>query len=292
MAVSQHRQLSRSFCVVSSERHSHSCYIPGKGRCLNAILYCSLPSLFLPLARYTPQHRVLIYKNKTKRQYESFEPHWHRSIYRVRMSRPALPIQSAITSTEQLVFGCTKRPATLGSACSSHAKSMEQVKYQTWSKPQTLPIWKSSDKGKSFCFLALIALILSTFSRCGWFQWQNSFIQTSGRTYKGQKGLEQYIWMRNGGREKKKVFSLYCDDVLYKIHRHPYSPWCVHCVYEMGLRQSSANSLSEELTCQNLDLLPVQVIHLPSTKNTQAPTQNKFRRLWAQKEGGPPSKKV
>lgn len=39
MAVSQHTQLSRSFCVVSSERHSHSRCVPGKGRCLNAILY-------------------------------------------------------------------------------------------------------------------------------------------------------------------------------------------------------------------------------------------------------------
>lgn len=93
-AVSQHTQLSRSFCVVSSERRSHSRYIPGKGRCLNAILYCSLP-LSLPLARYTPQHRVLIYRNKTKRQYESFEPQWHRSLYRVRTRRSAIPIQTA-----------------------------------------------------------------------------------------------------------------------------------------------------------------------------------------------------
>lgn len=93
MAVSQHTQLSRSFCVVSSERHSHSRYIPEKGRCLNAILYCSLP-LFLPLARYTPQHRVLIYKNKTKRQYESFEPQRQRSLYRVRTSRSAIPIKT------------------------------------------------------------------------------------------------------------------------------------------------------------------------------------------------------
>lgn len=42
-AVSQHIHLSRSFCVVSPGTHPHSRYIPGKGRCLNAILICSLP---------------------------------------------------------------------------------------------------------------------------------------------------------------------------------------------------------------------------------------------------------
>lgn len=48
MAVSQHTLLSKWLCVVSSERHSHSRFIPGKGRCLKAILFCSLP-----LASYT-----------------------------------------------------------------------------------------------------------------------------------------------------------------------------------------------------------------------------------------------
>lgn len=36
--------------------------------------------LSLTLARYTPQHRVLIYKNNKKGQYESFEPHRHTSL--------------------------------------------------------------------------------------------------------------------------------------------------------------------------------------------------------------------
>ena len=76
MAVSQHTQLSRSFCVVSPERHSHSRYIPGKGRRLNAILYCSPPlSLSLSPSPATPLNtEYLSTKTKQKRQYESFEP--------------------------------------------------------------------------------------------------------------------------------------------------------------------------------------------------------------------------
>ncbi len=128
MAVSQHTQLSRSFCVVSSERHSHSRYIPGKGRCLKAILYCSLP-LFLPLARYTPQHRVLIYKNKTKRQYESFEPQRHRLLYRVRTRRVAISIQTTNLKNEVNCFRCIGEDDTRGSACSSHAKSMWNIRH-------------------------------------------------------------------------------------------------------------------------------------------------------------------
>lgn len=76
-------------------------------------------SLFLPLARYTPQHRVLIYKNKTKGQYESFEPHWHRSLQRVRMSRPAIPNLSTVI---KLFFWLTYYNITEGNAGSSHAK--------------------------------------------------------------------------------------------------------------------------------------------------------------------------
>lgn len=58
-------------CCVFSETITQSLYT-WKGEMFKWHFVLLSPSL--PLARYTPQHRVLIYKNKTKRQYESFEP--------------------------------------------------------------------------------------------------------------------------------------------------------------------------------------------------------------------------
>lgn len=82
MAVSQHTLLSRSLCVVSSERHSHSRYIPGKGRCLNAILNCSLP-----LARYTLNTEYLSTKTKQKGNMRALSHSDTDHCCRVRMKR-------------------------------------------------------------------------------------------------------------------------------------------------------------------------------------------------------------
>lgn len=67
MAVSQHTQLSRSLCVLSSERHSHSRYIPGKGRCLNAILYCSLPLSLSPPRPLHPSTQSTYLQKQSKK---------------------------------------------------------------------------------------------------------------------------------------------------------------------------------------------------------------------------------
>lgn len=67
MAVSQHTQLSRSLCVLSSERHSQSRYIPGKGRCLNAILYCSLPLSLSPPRPLHPSTQSTYLQKQSKK---------------------------------------------------------------------------------------------------------------------------------------------------------------------------------------------------------------------------------
>lgn len=104
MAVSQHTRLSRSLCVVSSERETftQSLYT-WKGE----MFKCHFVLLSLPLARYTPQHRVLIYKNKTKRQYESFEPQWHSSFSRVRVKRAGIFYSSP--KRLELAFACINK---------------------------------------------------------------------------------------------------------------------------------------------------------------------------------------
>lgn len=107
-------------CVVSSERHSHSGYIPGKGRCLNGILNCS-PPLSLPLARYTPQHRVLIYKNKTKTNMRALS---HSDTdHCVELERVGRQLPSRPQREEVSCFRCTNDDDTQGSACCTHAKS-------------------------------------------------------------------------------------------------------------------------------------------------------------------------
>lgn len=128
-AVSQQTHLSRSFCVVSSGTHPHSRYIPGKGKRLNAIVICSLPLSPSP-SPATPLNTEYL-STKTKGQHESFELHRHTSLLWVRMSRPAIPVQSAVVN---LSFQCAEQTNVPGRADSPHANSEDQVKYQTWSK--------------------------------------------------------------------------------------------------------------------------------------------------------------
>lgn len=118
MAVSQHTQLSRSFCVVSSERHSHSHYIPGKGRCLNGILYCSLP-LSPPRPLHPSTQSTYLQKQNKKgnmRALSHSDTDHHVELERGDRQFPSKPHKSK-------KLRCTKETGTQGSACSSRAKS-------------------------------------------------------------------------------------------------------------------------------------------------------------------------
>lgn len=110
-------------CCVLRDTSTQSLYT-WKGEMFKC--HCDLFSapLSLTLVCYTPQHRVLIYKNKG--QYESFELHRHTSLLWVRMSRPAIPIQSAVINW---FFQRTEQTNVPGRADSPHAKSEDQVKY-------------------------------------------------------------------------------------------------------------------------------------------------------------------
>lgn len=121
MAVSQHTQLSRSFCVVSSERHSHSCYIPGKGRCLNGILYCSLPLSFSPSPATPLNTEYLSTKTKQKGNMTALS-HSDTDHY-IELERGGRHFPSKPWQEEVSCFRQTCEDDTQGSARSSRAKS-------------------------------------------------------------------------------------------------------------------------------------------------------------------------
>ena len=171
-------------------------------------------SLSLSPSPATPLNtEYLSTKTKQKRQYESFEPQWHRSLYRVRTRRVAVPVQNHVGRFFFLFFLMYQMGRyTGGSACSSRAKSMDYVKYQTRSKkPTDVTIMEEFWQWSSYLVGQYAASLVDLKFGIVWLHWQNSFIQTSGRTYIGQKRVKQYsrpvmneMGLRHSSVKKKK----------------------------------------------------------------------------------------